>query len=685
MRVFLLQTPFYRILIAFILGILLFECSENIAWLISLGLLGFATLSAHHILVYKKPNYQERWLFGLGILALFIGLGFFAAQTHKSNNHFPTIGKQGIYKAKILTPPEEKAKSYLVSIQTTAFANNSIHFEKTQGKALLFVSKTTLAKNLKIGDEIIFSTTLNPPQQNTNPAAFNYAKYLERKGILASGFVHESQWKMLYKRKPIALQQVAFDFREKLLTIYQSKGINGNEFGVLAALTLGYKKAIDDDLFASYSNSGALHILSVSGLHVGIVFLAFSALLSFLNKNTLTRLFKGIIVVLLLWAYAFITGLAPSVVRASVMFSLIAISASLNYKVNTYNSIFFSAFLLLLYDTNYLFNISFLLSYSAVLSIVFFQPRLKKIMHFEHRGLRWTWDLLCVSTAAQIGTFPIAFFFFQKFSTHFLLTNLIAIPLATIIIYMAVALLLLSSVTVLSNGISLALNFLLKLQNKSITTIDNLPFATFETYINGFETALLYLLIVFITLLLIKKKFHFVIATLLCVISLQLSFLHKDLSQTKPKQVIVYAHTKDIGVDLINKNLHYFYASDSIAFKKTTHTFWLKNKLNNALPITKNKGFSKGFFVFHGKRFCIIDNHNWCKKTTVHPLPIDYLIISKQSQLKFNDINRLFAVKTVILNDTFSTWEVAKFREKCNKVGINCYSTKEKGCLTINL
>jgi competence protein ComEC len=158
----------------------------------------------------------------------------------------------------------------------------------------------------------------------------------------------------------------------------------------LAALTLGYQDEIKDDLYNSYSNSGAMHILSVSGLHVGIIYVVFLFLFSFLNKTKQTLLIKSALIITLLWGYAFITGLSPSVMRASLMFSLVALADALNSKSNIYNSVFFSAFVLLLINPNYLFDVSFLLSYSAVLSIVYFHPKIKRLAHFNNKFLNWS-------------------------------------------------------------------------------------------------------------------------------------------------------------------------------------------------------------------------------------------------------------------------------------------------------
>ena len=183
---------------------------------------------------------------------------------------------------------------------------------------------------------------------------------------------------------------------------------------MLAALTLGYKDALTPELRESFSTTGAMHVLAVSGLHVGIIFVVLEFLLSFLNRWRFGKRLKPILIIVLLWSYAFITGLSPSVLRSSVMFSCMAFGGVLGRKSNTYNTIFVSAFFLLFFNADLLFDVGFQLSYSAVIAIVYFQPKIAGLLYVRNRFLRWAWDLAAVSLAAQIGTAPFAIFYFHQ-------------------------------------------------------------------------------------------------------------------------------------------------------------------------------------------------------------------------------------------------------------------------------
>lgn len=685
MKGFFLQTPFFRLLIAFITGILLFsflKLSVLIVPLLICAIIGFVL----HIYVLKKNYYYNfRWLFGASTLVAFVCWGLFVAQQYERKNSFENLDKEGIFKARVSSTPGIRPKSYLVKVKTLAFAADSIHFKPTQGNAILFIAKNESSKNLCIGDEILICTKLRKPQQTNNPEEFNYSNYLARKGIAATAYVDSTHWKLIKQNNSFSIFQYAHNLRNKLLEVYKRNHIESNEFAVLAALTLGYQDEIKDDLYNSYSNSGAMHILSVSGLHVGIIYVVFLFLLSFLNKTKQTLLIKSTLIIILLWGYAFITGLSPSVMRASLMFSLVALAGALNSKSNIYNSVFFSAFVLLLINPNYLFDVSFLLSYSAVLSIVYFHPKIKRLAHFNNKFLNWSWDLVCVSIAAQIATFPLGIFYFHKFSNYFLITNFLAIPISTLIIYLALALFITSPFVSINNWIGIALNWLLKLQNNCIVWIDNLPLSTYHTWINETEVFLLFSFITLASITLHTKRYAHILVTLICFGFLQISFLYRNTHNDSSKKVLVYAASNFTAIDFIDSKQHFYFTTDSVRFIKTTEAYWLKNRLTSAQPVSNSSNYSKGFFSFQGKKFCILTDSLFLGKENANTIDVDYLIIGHKNCLRFTDIENLFRPKTIVTDNSLSDYASEKIKQACIKKGIKYYSTKEKGCLTLKL
>lgn len=682
MRAFLLGTPFFRILLAFVCGIFLFEYAESVALAWPLFLAAVLFFIAHFFTKQHITIYKLRWLFGCGVFLFFAAFGFQISAWHKQQNAFANLNKAGVFQAELLSDPVVKPRSFMLKVKTIAFAADSLHFKPTQGNAIVYVAKDSRVQTLRGGDVFLLSTNMLSVRVNGNPEEFNYAHYLARKGFGASVYVDSLHWRLLHRAEGFSLFRLAATCQRHLLQIYKQHEISGDEFAVLAALTLGYQDEIRDELYVSYSNSGALHILSVSGLHVGIVYLIFAFALSFLDKTAKTRLLKSLLIIFLLWAYAVITGLSPSVMRAALMFSMMAFAPVLGFKSNIYNTIFFSAWLLLCIDPNFIFDVSFLLSYTAVLSIVIFHPIFKRLFYFKNKILNWSWDLFCVSIAAQIGTFPLGMYYFHKFSNHFLLTNFIAIPVSTLIIYAAVLLFVLSAVPYLGAGLAWMLKWLLKAQNGSIVFIDSLPHATFHRWISEWEVVLLYLFVLAVVLFVMRKRYAFLLAALFSLFAVQAMHLWRHAESLQTDRLLVYADTKASAVNIISENKNILFADNVQRTKQLAESYWLKNQIEG--PHIKTLS-GVCFTTFAGKRVCVLGDEAFKFKKSTHKVSIDYLVLTNKICVSMRDITHLFEVKTLVVDNSFSDWKLQKLKQDCKKHGISFYSTKEKGALLLQI
>ncbi len=678
MKDFCHQTPYFRIFLALVAGIILFEFFKQ-----EYTYIFFITLSSacflFYFLVEKKNNatqhFKLRWLFGCGVFLFFMGVGFFISQNYESKSRFVDAGKKGVFEAEVTAVPVEKEKSMLITVSALRFADDSVHFRSSSGNAVLYLAKTEKARNLRVGDKILVASTFNTPKPNTNPEGFDYGVYLYRKGLRATAYADSLHWQKTYTNTGFSILQLASDFRAKLLSIYKKQGIEGDEFAVLGALTLGYTDEISSELYVSYSNSGALHILSVSGMHVGIVYVIFAFLLSFLDKSAKTRLLKSLIIIALLWSYAMLTGLSSSVMRAALMFSIVAFGEIFSYKSKIYNSIFFSAFLLLLINPNYIFDVSFQLSYMAVLGIVFFQPKIKQLAFFKNKIAVWSWDLFCVSIAAQIVTFPLGLFYFHKFSNHFLLTNFIAIPISTAIIYLSVLLFIVSPFDMVANWVGFVLKWLLKAQNASIVFVDHLPYSVFHTWISGLDVLMLFVMIVCFTIFISKKKHSALLIAFGCLLCISSVNLVRHITSKQRTEFIVYQDNKSTTIDFISPNKHKFFTTDSARGKMLGETFWLKE--DYPMPEFLNK--STDYFCFEGKRFCIITDNSFRYKKSNNRLSIDYLIIGGKSKVSPTDIENLFETQNIIIDGTISPYYADKISLFCQEKKIFCHSINTKG------
>lgn len=681
---FLQRTPFFRLLLPLIIGIVLYQYVELFQWSL-FGLLGVSLCLILLGFIIRKPilQFQFRWLFGFGIFLFSFVLGYFVSDQFEKLNSFQHLNKSGVFTVEITESPIEKENSYLCRIKTLQFFDSQ-NATPTSGKAILYLQKDSVAALLRSGDRLLVETIFQKTDGAINPNGFDYATYLGRQGIGATAYIASYKWKKIGENSSFSIFRLAEESQKNLLSIYKRFGITGDEFAVLAALTLGSKDALHPELRQNYTTSGGMHILAVSGLHVGIIYMVLGFLLSFMDKKPSMKILKAILMVLLLWIYAFITGLPPSVIRATLMFSFVAVGMSLDRKSQIYNTISISAFLMLLYNPNYLFDVGFQLSYSAVICIIYFQPQIKKWFVTKNKVLGWTWDLTAVSLAAQIGTAPFSLFYFHQFPNYFFITNLVAIPFASFIIYGAVILFVLSPVPYLSVAAAFVLQWLLKILNFCIAFIHDLPFSLTVSSIDFWQTALIFGIIVSFSIYFQTKKFIFLFGAftfIFFVISLDLSTSYNTLTNSK---VVVFADNSNTHVDFIEGKNHFLFTTDSSSVERVAGNFWLQNKLDIPINLKKSDLFSNGFIEFGGKRFFILSD-DWLKrKTTSTPISIDYLIVGNGLKPKMNEILDCIIPEKIIVDKSISGWYTESIRKSCHDKGISFYSVAEQGAYVLN-
>lgn len=367
--------------------------------------------------------------------------------------------------------------------------------KNSSGKVIVYFQKDEIIEQLNPGEQIIFCSNPNRIKNQGNPFEFDYQSYMQRQGITHSVYLKTSDFKLL-ETTSFNMYIFAERTRDLLLSILKKHRVTGEEFSVVAALTLGHRKELNPETRDYFASSGAMHVLAVSGLHVGIIYLIFTVLLSPLKRKKYGRTVFTLVVGLLIWIYAILAGLSPSVQRAAVMFSFILIGQNLDRPANIFNSLAGSAFLLMLFNPLIIFEVGFQLSYLAVTGIVLFQPLFYQLYVPENRLVDKLWILLTVSLAAQLSTFPLGLFYFSQFPNYFWLSNFIVIPAATFILGGTFLLFLTSPLPVISNWIGLCIQKLTYLMLISLKGINSLPFAlTDHISINTIQAVLLLLII----------------------------------------------------------------------------------------------------------------------------------------------------------------------------------------------
>jgi competence protein ComEC len=361
---------------------------------------------------------------------------------------------------------------------------------------MLMVRQGQAPFSIEPGVSVSIGGLLQKHQGPSNPGAFDYGSYLFRNGISGQMFLTSEQIQVVNPKPDWSLALLSARIRDHCVTVFSESGLAGSRLALLSALVLGERKGIDRALNDQFIRSGAIHILAVSGLHVGIVFLFLNFVRSFFCKPT-NPIGVGIIVFLLFF-YAFITGFSPSVTRAVVMFSLIQTGKTFARHINMYNMLCVSAFIILLWNPLFLYHAGFWLSHLAVAGIVAFYPMINGLLSFKFLIFKWMWSILSVSLAAQITTVPMSLWMFGAFPSYFLLTNLLILPIATPILIVGLLLIMVSWMPVLPSMLGAFLNDLVGFMEGAVGTIESLPGAYLtHIWVSGPLAFLLFLLLFF--------------------------------------------------------------------------------------------------------------------------------------------------------------------------------------------
>ena len=323
-----------------------------------------------------------------------------------------------------------------------------IDHQKTTGSVLINIEKDSVASFFKIGDRILLKNKFIAIKESLNPYQFNYKNYLAKQGIHQQAYATKQELLLLDQTSTSFLEFIAA-FRLKIQQSLQQYDFSEDELAIMNALLLGQRQDISKELTANYSKAGAIHILAVSGLHVGIILWMLSFVLKPLGRYKKGKVIKLVLVLLFLWFFAVLAGMSASVTRAVTMFSAIAIGQFFNKRNAIEQSLIFSMFLLLLLKPLFLFDVGFQLSYLAVFGIIWVQPVFYQLWKPKYYIIDKGWQLITVSTAAQLGVLPISLFYFHQFPGLFFLSNLLIIPFLGVILGTGIIVLGLSYLTIL--------------------------------------------------------------------------------------------------------------------------------------------------------------------------------------------------------------------------------------------
>ncbi|APZ44912.1 competence protein [Polaribacter reichenbachii] len=436
---------------------------------------------------------------------------------------------------------------------------------KTRGRVLLNLSKDSVAKPFKVDELLYVKSPFKAINKPLNPHQFDYRFYLAKQGIHQQLFISKNNFIRL-GFKPFSLVGLSAKFRTKIQESLQKYQFKNDELAVINALLLGQRQEISKELLANYSKAGAIHILAVSGLHVGIILLILTWLLKPLERLKKGKFIKIICIVLFLWMFAFIAGLSASVTRAVTMFTFLAIGMSFNQKNVSVFSLISSMFLLLIFKPMFLFDVGFQMSYLAVFGIILIQPKLYIIYKPRFIVDEKIWQLASVSIAAQIGVLPLSLFYFHQFPGLFMLSNLIIIPFLGAILVAGILVIFLALIGVLPQFLANCYGYVISVMNSFVSWISHQEQFLFKEISLSFFMMLATYTATFIgVLFLMKKSPKRLIYFLSSILVIQSVFLvHKHQKKTKEEFIVFHKSRNSILGNRVGEQVEIHHDLDSI-------------------------------------------------------------------------------------------------------------------------
>ena len=695
--------PFVRILLPLMAGIIIgYYVPPASFGSLNLILISVSLIICAIVFLFLR-SYSWRWVFGLSLSLFMIFTGISRVQT-VNQQHQDSILKgdssfQGVYIARLTEPPRVKEQSVRLMAEVRTLSSKGI-ISSQKESVLIYLRNEDNLPSLNYGSLIAFSKTPEFVDRPLNPEQFDYQGYLAMKGIFRQVFLKQSEWNVVPGKQTNQQFEWAFECRDYLMKVLKNNGISGDEYTVAAAILLGYDEELPQYLRKGYVASGAMHILSVSGLHVGIIYLIFNFLFGFFLVGKSTEKIRLLLLLLLVWFYAFLTGLSPSVLRSAIMISFILVGNMLRRKGNLINSLAASAFVLILADPANLMNVGFQLSYSAVLGIALFQEPISKMIYFKNRFLSWTWDSISVTLAAQLMTLPLILYYFHQFPLYFIPANLILIPLSFVILISGMALLILFFIPFLSLWIGKLLSMFIFIMNYTVTGIEKLPFSVLDGLYIGLSESVLLTVLVLMLWVFLKYNTHKVLIHAFTIFILFVFMITmRNLENRADTQIVVYGINRHTAIDLIAGKSHRV-ISDTALFKDeyaidyNLKAYWARKGLNpeeEFVPLFQKSEqhnlytHKDDLISFSGKLFSVWDGKSKQKGKSIHQQPIDFVIITGNSKPTLSTLQSLYSVKQIIIDLSVPSWRAEEWERLAVEAGIQVFSIRKNGSWILNL
>lgn len=716
-------------ILPFVLGIIIEEAFPTEYEVVPLIICSVLAVGAW-ICVQMSYRYKAaRHIYLVLFIAIAVLFGYTISLLHsplRCKAHYTySMSNADMYEVMINEKPSHTAKS----IKATAnmiMIHTPEGWNKTEGKVILYFQKDSLAETLQYGDKIVVQSKLRNEPSPNNPYEFDYSDYLAKRHIYATAYIKSGHYTIIEKSSQKGVMAFAYKLRDMMMGIINSSSLSEQEKSIASAMLLGWDENIDNETLQKFSNGGISHILCVSGLHLGIISILVSYCLFFLSNSKKHRIIKGCIRILVLWLFVMITGMAPSAMRAATMFTLIVIGEMFFERADVFSNVATSAFILLLINPNYIYDVGFQLSYSAVIGIValkpFFDtlptiptPKEREKWHYNKYGNRtlvFTFFLysrkkICnvthliaskilsfayVSLSAQLFTTPFVLYYFHQFPLYFLIANVAIIPFSGILLATAI-------LVIISGGKAFTTVFSIEIKgvNYVLDWVSKLPSANISDIY--FDTTMFCLSLVAIVCLMLAigrrwKPYLFIsIGAMIVLAGYAITISWTSVQQSK---WIVYDSGKDFAMEIFDGNTSYFVADSCLIDNHEQVKYFAGNyRINNCTQKTtniyltndysSNKVFKRNSFIAFSKCKIAVINKNNYKQHSNQKLHLTHIILTNNPYISICELRQQFDFDTLIIASTNYRSLSYKWTCECDSLGIPYHDIHTQGAYVANI
>jgi competence protein ComEC len=626
--------------------------------------------------VFSRKNYRGL-TFTLQIVIMFafgLGISYFNNVRRDKSWFGNKMSENSSYLARVTDAPAEKENSWKVSVRMISSINEG-KVSAISGDAFLYLHKDNVPMRLHKGDTILVPGKWVPIKNAGNPFEFDYAAYCRRNGIYYQQSCSPGNVRLYATGEPgdASLASRAHDWCMQQLDHYITEP---KTKGLIQAMLLGDEVNLDEDLRQSYSETGIIHIIAISGGNVTIFFVAISGLLWWLRHKKHLWV-KYAIALPLVWFYVIMAGAPPSAVRAAIMFSLLALSVILQKSYNGPNQLLATAFLLLCAQPMWLFSVGFQLSFVAVLSLILFYKPVYKWLSPVNKIAKLLWGTIAASISAEILAAPLVIYYFHMFPLLFIVANALAYLFMSFVLFAAMGVIVLSWFPLVAKFIGVCIVWTVTVFDKIVVWLQSLNPVSFHFLVlTGIELILVYLVIAGFSAFLMRKQKPALFTAMAACSMLLVSLCTDELTRTHQQRLVVY-NTKSNHAELIAGNRYTVLTKDTASSKKisyattTAHINWRAwQQIGSA---------ANEITYINGKSFLILNREI---DTSTH-FPVDYLFINYAGQPDPQELKKVFSPSLIIVGNNYKPKQRTQFIKDATNAGIAVYALADSGAFIL--